>query len=359
MPYQDKYINKELLLYMQGFDLRIGTLECAIGTNLPPAPDKLKKNGGNDNICYARDEDFKRIVDMGFSAMSLGNNHAFDLGEDGLKNTIEHLQANGIGFFGAGMNVSEASKPYIVSCDGKTLGLIGCCIKGCPPRTLIVASENSYGVYQPTIEELEIQIKELKGRCDYILIMPHWGEEHVKIPHPKIAAYARRMIDAGADAVLGSHTHCISPIVSYKKKCICFSMGNFLDPDKCLTPPRPFYYPENKEEVDSLPKCVNYPWSVKQPTLCVSGKDTRIGWTIMISFLGGLDIKCQLVHLDNNNVLGWYRNYSRLRDCIIKHFVSPFLGQMTKLGALYRFIYKLDFIFERKVKDLGDFRKNI
>lgn len=359
MPYQDGYIDKDLLLYMQGFDLRIGTLECAIGSNLPPAPGKLKKNGGNDNVCYARDEDFCRVVEMGFSALSLGNNHSFDLGEDGLRNTIEHLRDSGIGYFGAGMNLSEASKPFVVSRGGRSICFIGCCIKGCAPRSLIVATDDSYGVYQPSIEDLEKQIRDLKGKYDFIIIMPHWGEEHVRIPPPENVSYARRMIDAGADAVLGSHSHCVSPIITYKGKIICFSMGNFLDPDKCLTPPRPFYYPKNKEELKSLPKCINYPWSVKQPMLCVCGSDSRMGWVIVSKFSTDMETTYRLVRIGQDNIIRLYAFYSSFKDYLLRCLILPFLGQMTRLGKCYRLIYKIGFLYERKVRNLGSFRKNI
>lgn len=118
LPYQKRYIDEALKEYMEGFDLRIGTLECAIGTHIPPAPEKLKENGGNNNVCFARDEDFFRIKELGFNVMSLGNNHSFDLGESGLKNTIRRLEENGIGYMGAGMNKQEAAKPYVIEQEG-------------------------------------------------------------------------------------------------------------------------------------------------------------------------------------------------------------------------------------------------
>ena len=98
LPYQDVFLDNTLKVYLNSFDLRVGTLECAIGTNLQPAPEKLKENGGNNNICFARDEDFYRIKELGFDLMSLGNNHSFDLGEEGLINTIRLLQKVASGF---------------------------------------------------------------------------------------------------------------------------------------------------------------------------------------------------------------------------------------------------------------------
>ena len=63
LPYQKEYITSELRDFMAGFDARIGTLEAAIGTNLPFDP--IKENG-RQNIVYARDEDFYRVKELGF-----------------------------------------------------------------------------------------------------------------------------------------------------------------------------------------------------------------------------------------------------------------------------------------------------
>lgn len=76
LPYQDQYISSELKDFLKGFDLRIGTLEAAIGTNLPFDPVKTK---GRQNIVYARNEDFFRIKEMGIDVASLANNHVWDL----------------------------------------------------------------------------------------------------------------------------------------------------------------------------------------------------------------------------------------------------------------------------------------
>ena len=356
LPYQESYVSHEVLSYIQGFDLRIGNLECAIGTNLLPAPEKLKKNGGNDNVCFARDEDFFRVKELGFDAVSLGNNHSFDLGEEGLSNTIRFLNENGIGYFGAGMNLKEASNPFVVICKGVSICIIGCCIKGLSPKSLIVATDSSYGVYQVSIDELSDQIKSLKDCYDYIIIMPHWGEEHVRIPPIENVKYARRMIDAGADAVFGCHSHCLAPRVVYKGKPIYYGMGNFLDPDKCLMVPRPFYYPKDRTELGTMQRCLNYPWSVSRPTLCICGEDSRLGLAVKVTLDHKMKTEFRIVRLGNDNVLRWLMQYSYLKNFFYSRILMPFAGWLTK-RFFYNYIYRLAFRYERRWRDLGDFRK--
>ena len=357
LPYQDSYIDIELLSYMKSFDLRIGTLECAIGTNLKPAKEKLRKNGGNDNICFARDEDFFRIKELGFNVMSIGNNHSFDLGEEGLRNTIRVLRENGIGFCGAGMNLDEASQPYVSYCSGLSVCIIGCCIKGLSPKSLIVATENSYGVYQPTIEELATKIYTLKTLYDYVIVMPHWGEEHVRIPPFENVKYARQMIDAGADAIFGSHSHCLAPYTFYKSKPVFYGMGNFLYPDFCMMPPRPFYYPSTKQEIDEMQRCINYPSSVKSKTLCIWGKDSRYGLAVEAVIGKGIHSSYRIVRIDKNNILHLLNYYSKVEDLYLRHIRMPLASKITQ-WRLYGRLYKLVFRYERRIRNVGDFRKN-
>lgn len=361
LPYQSNYIDKKTKDYMDGFDLRVGTLECAIGTNLPPAPEKLKENGGNNNVCFARDEDFFRVKELGFNALSLGNNHSFDLGEEGLRNTIRHCHENGITCFGAGMNIAEASAPAIITLQGLSLCLIGCCIKGLSPISLISATKGSYGVYQPTIGELVSQIKSLRGKYDKLIVMPHWGEEHVLLPPYKCVDYAQMMIKAGADGVFGSHSHRVSSNITYNGKPIYFGLGNYLYPDNCLTPPRPFYYPESAEELKSMHCCINYPKSVSQNTLLTWSEDSRVGVAAEVTINADIiKVKRTLVRMGNDNVLRLLADDSKLKNLLLGGVRIPF-ANLLSWPSIYKYTHRLTWKVAAHInrRNLGDFRKEV
>ena len=360
LPYQDVFLDNTLKVYLNSFDLRVGTLECAIGTNLQPAPEKLKENGGNNNICFARDEDFYRIKELGFDLMSLGNNHSFDLCEEGLINTIRLLQKSGIRFFGAGRNIAEASAPAIVQFGGIKICFIGCCIKGLKPSKLVVATENSYGVYQPAIEQLVEQIKTLSCECDKLIVMPHWGEEHVLLPPFLCVEYAQRMIDAGADAVFGSHSHRISTNFYYKGKPVFFGLGNFLYPDCCLEPPRQFYYPASSKEVNEMHRCINYPRSVRRNTLFVWSEDSRVGISAeAIVEKNAIKVRRTLVRNGKDNILRLLKRDSRLKNVFLNGLLLP-LANLVSSPILYRLTKGVLWRLARlKLSYLGDFRKDV
>ena len=104
LPYQQEYASKAVRALLRSADYRVGTLECAIGDNLPFDENKMGPNGWK-NIVYAREVDLQRVVDLNFNLVSLANNHIFDLGIEGLRNTIRLLREKGIKFCGAGENI--------------------------------------------------------------------------------------------------------------------------------------------------------------------------------------------------------------------------------------------------------------
>lgn len=301
LPYQDEYIALDLLEYLKGFDFRIGTLEAAIGTGLPYDPVKMK---GRANIVYARDEDFFRVKEMGFDVVSLANNHVWDLGEEGLRNTIKVLQENGIKYCGAGLNIEEASRPAIIEKDGMKIAILAYCMYGNPWLGYVeLAGENKAGINPLEIEQVVKDIMDAKQKYDKVIVMPHWGREYQYEPLPECVIMAKRMVEAGADAVLGSHTHQVQPLIIFKKTPVCFSMGNFLFPDFYMYPPRPIWYPNSIDDVKGIKDVVGYPYPIEEPIRQVWNPVSRYGCVISLN-INTIDTTAEVyyVYLSDGNV---------------------------------------------------------
>ena len=285
LPYQNHFVDSKLLDYMAGFDFRIGTLEAAIGTDLPYDPVKMN---GRANIIYARNEDFFRVKKMGFDVVSLANNHVWDLGEDGLKNTIRILIENNIKYCGAGMDIEEASRPAVIEKDGVRIAILAYCMYGNAYLGYVeLAGKAKSGINPLDIEKVVADIKAAKKLYDKVIVMPHWGREYHYDPLPECVAMAKQMIEAGADAVMGSHTHQMQPLIRYKGKPICFSMGNFLFPDFYMYPPRPIWYPESVDEVKGIQDVVGYPFPIEEPIRQVWNPVSRYGRVISLNIING------------------------------------------------------------------------
>ena len=286
LPFQNDFITAELLGFMRSFDYRIGTLESAIGTNLPFDPVKMN---GRQNIIYARDEDFFRVKDMGFNVVSLANNHVWDLGEDGLRNTIKLLNENGILYCGAGLNAEEASRPAVIEKDGLRIAILAYCMFGNKYLGHVeLAGENKAGVNPLVIGKVVEDIRRAKKQYEIVIVMPHWGREYLFEPLQECITMAKRMINAGADAVFGSHPHQIQPLVNYKGKPICFSMGNFLFPDFYMLPPRPIWYPKSVDEIKGIKNVVGYPFPIEEPVRQVWNPISRFGCTVLLNMDEGI-----------------------------------------------------------------------
>lgn len=302
LPYQDKYISPELMDYMKGFDFRIGTLEAAIGTDIPYDPVKMQ---GRQNIIYARNEDFFRVKEMGFDVVSLANNHVWDLGEEGLKNTISLLEKNGIQYCGAGMSIEDASRPAVISKNGISIAILAYCMYGNPWLGYVeLAGENKAGINPMDMEKVVSDISIAKQKYDKVIVMPHWGREYRYEPLPECVTMAKRMVEAGADAVLGSHTHQMQPLITIKNKPVCFSMGNFLFPDFFMYPPRPIWYPDSIEEVTGINDVVGYPFPIEEPLRQVWNPVSRFGMVVRLCVdKKGVQASNCCVHSSEDNIV--------------------------------------------------------
>lgn len=301
LPYQDNYITAELREFMLSFDFRIGTLESAIGKGMPFDPIKL---AGRQNIIYARDEDFFRVKELRFDVLSLANNHVWDLGEDGLKNTIKILKDNGVKYCGAGMNAQEASLPAVIEKDGVKVAIYSYCMYNSPWLGHVKLAEGKKAGINPLNINIVIEdIKKAKERYDYVIVMPHWGREYLFEPLPECIQMAKKMIRAGADAVFGSHPHYIQPLVKYKGKPICYSLGNFLFPDFFMRPPRPIWYPDSDNEVQGIKEVVGYPFPIDAPIKQVWNPVSRYGCILGLELNKEEEmVTVHYVHSSNNNI---------------------------------------------------------
>lgn len=302
LPYQDKYVEQEVLDYLKTFDLRVGTLESAIGTDIPYDKVKMSKTMG---IVYARDEDLFRLVELGFDVVSLANNHIGDLGEDGLLNTISQLDRIGIRHCGAGKNIDEAKKPVYVDDNGIRIAIMGCMVNYPKPVIYHIADASTPGVYQVSLNELVEEVARVSQTCDKLILMPHWCEEHKLLPPAFFKKAARRLVDAGADCIIGSHPHLANPVYKYHRADTYFSLGNFLFPDKCMNVPRPTYYPD-PDEFSRLKRVWTYPYRIKHPVVAVWKPQNRIGMMVDMEIGKHIKTEYKLCCLSSENVLGLY-----------------------------------------------------
>ncbi len=138
-------------------------------------------------------------------AVALENNHVMDHGQDGYDETARTLEQAGI-----------------VYSNAKKLGLFS--VKGVDIAMLSYQTFN--GLYPKLHEQVPRDIAAAKEKYDIVIVSYHWGEELDYWPNDRQQELGKATIDAGADLVLGHHSHRINPIEEYKGKYIVYSLGN-------------------------------------------------------------------------------------------------------------------------------------
>ena len=182
----------------------------------------------------AAPENVSILKELGVDIVGLANNHVYDFGPEAFADTLATLRGAEIAYVGAGADIKEASSPVYFDVDGYKIAYVAATRAEKNIKTP-EATETSGGVFRcyDNTDYIE-KIKEAKANADYVIALPHWGAEHSTILEAAQTDGAKEYIDAGADAVIGAHTHCLQGMDFYNGKPIIYSLGNFWFDDYTL-----------------------------------------------------------------------------------------------------------------------------
>jgi poly-gamma-glutamate capsule biosynthesis protein CapA/YwtB (metallophosphatase superfamily) len=197
-------------------DFTIGNLECVLGRGGKLAHKAYVFRGAADS---------PRHLKRYFTAVSLGNNHAFDFGPEGLVECLDILDRERIGRFGAGRTLAEARKPFVVEKDGLRIAILAA--NGFRADDY-AATDARAGVAPLREADLLADIAAARTTADVVIPYVHWGDELVAEPLEADRAFARKMIEAGAAAVIGGHPHVTQTVDLHRGAPIVYSLGNFV-----------------------------------------------------------------------------------------------------------------------------------
>ncbi len=184
------------------------------------------------------------LKSAGFNLFSLANNHMLDYYDTGLFDTMKILDQNGFKHSGGGKNLEEARKPAIIEKNGIRLGLLSYTdmaqyVYAGNPAISYAADTGKAGVAPRVYESIQEDIEALREQVDLVAISLHWGVEESFVITPEQTEFAHKLLDEGADMILGHHPHQFQGIEIYKGKPVIYSMGNFIfdqnDPENMET----------------------------------------------------------------------------------------------------------------------------
>ncbi|MCK6067315.1 MULTISPECIES: CapA family protein [Microbacterium] len=202
----------------------------------------------------------RAMADAGYDIGTVAGNHVFDLGTKGVLDTLSAAHEAGIVTTGTGANLAAAMVPAIVERKGVRVGVLSFnCVgpreswatskkagsafvkvlthydlddlnPGNPPQVYTFADRRS-------LQQMTTAIESLRSQVDVVVVALHKGYGHTPA---RIDDYeyeiAHAAIDAGADAVVGHHSHIMRGIEMYRGKAIFHGLGNFVTVTDALTP---------------------------------------------------------------------------------------------------------------------------
>lgn len=215
-------ISEELLAQMYDVDILMANNEF-------PYTDRGTPTEGKTYTFRAQPESVAYLEDMGVDIVSLANNHCYDFGEVGLLDTLTTLEEAGMPYVGAGRNLEEAIRPvYFVSGDIKIAMVSATQIERLDNPDTRGATESSPGVFRCwNPEKLYEVVAKAKENSDFVIVYIHWGTENEAEPDWAQLEQAPKLAEAGADLIIGGHTHCLQGIQYYGDVPVLYSLGNF------------------------------------------------------------------------------------------------------------------------------------
>ncbi len=165
------------------------------------------------------------LIFAGFDILSTANNHAYDQGTKGLDFTIDTLINNGIIPTGTRKTTGDEPLPVIKKNDI----LYGFLSYSYTAKNDGGKSTSPYINDYNDLTKLKQDILSLKGHtADVMIVNMHAGVEYTRTPTAQQIAFAHTAIDAGADLVVGEHSHWVQTVEQYKGKWILYGLGNFV-----------------------------------------------------------------------------------------------------------------------------------
>lgn len=222
-------VSEAMLTELRGVDILVANNEF-------PFTDRGTPTEGKTYTFRADTDTVSYLHDMGVDVAVLANNHIYDFGEVGLLDTLDTLSEAGILGIGAGRNLDEASAPlYFIVNDMKIAVVAATQIERLDNPDTKGATDNSAGVFRCwNPEKLYEVVEQAKENSDFVIVYIHWGTENQAEPDWAQLDQAPKLAEAGADLIIGDHSHCLQGITYFDDTPVIYSLGNFWFNSKTL-----------------------------------------------------------------------------------------------------------------------------
>ncbi len=202
----------------------ISRADIALANFENPAPNRFRWH--TSGTIFSADQTLiDGIANAGFDVMGVANNHIRDQGAAGLTQTVRNLKKRGLLTTGAGKNLAAARKPAVIDTHGAKVAILAYDAIA----SYYHATETKVGSAPMSLKVVRADIKAARAAgADVVIVYPHWGVEYRATAGVAQQKLARKVIDAGADMIIGNHAHWTVEMEVYKGKPIWYALGNLV-----------------------------------------------------------------------------------------------------------------------------------
>ncbi len=224
----------EIESWMSGVDIFYANLEGPTATGTAPSGKAVKDPGFFNSYVYSGYPLFnypavviEDLKNSGVDLLSTANNHSLDRNKHGVRLTLAACEKFGMPCFGTRSYTDE--KFYTITKQKNwTIAWVACTYgtNGIPDKEDLV-------LHCFSTDRVSQLIASLKNKVDAVIVTPHWGDEYQLKPNSQQKTAARRWLEDGAMAVIGTHPHVPQTWEKYTtasgaEKFILYSSGNFV-----------------------------------------------------------------------------------------------------------------------------------
>ncbi len=172
---------------------------------------------------------FDALRAAGVDVVTMANNHGVDYGPEGLADTLAARDASGFPVVGIGRDAAEAYAPYRTVINGQRIAVLGATdVLDADLIDRWTATADQGGVASAKREDrLVAAVVAARTDADTVVVFLHWGTEGTTCPNGAQPPLAQRLVDAGADLVVGSHAHRLLGAGHRGEALVAYGLGNF------------------------------------------------------------------------------------------------------------------------------------
>ena len=173
---------------------------------------------------------FTALKAAGVDVVNMANNHALDYGPAGMADTFAAIAAAKIPVTGIGHDAAEAYRPYRTTIKGQRIAVLSA-TDWLEPDLVSSwsATETQPGLaFSIDRTRLLTAVRDVRPRVDTLVVFLHWGTEDTWCASAEQQDLAAALLGAGADIIVGSHTHRVFGAGKVGPALVAYGLGNFV-----------------------------------------------------------------------------------------------------------------------------------